>query len=144
MTLRLEHAAAVAALSSPTILVVLDADPALAKVGHHTVGDGFLETWWLPIVGPTSVVMLRCLASERCTDADGIVELGVLAAALGLGEGTGPNSPVVKTLALLAGFGLIRVTTGSPPVVTVPLLLPPFPDRLRHRLPERLRAEVTL
>lgn len=141
MTLRLEHAAAVAALSSPTILVVLDADPALAKVGHHTVGDGFVETWWLPIVGPTSVVMLRCLASERCAD-DGIVDLGVLAAALGLGKGTGPNSPVVLTLARLVGFGLIRVTAGAPPVVTVPLLLPPFPDRLRHRLPERLRAEA--
>jgi hypothetical protein len=99
---------------------------------HHAYG----ELLWLPIVGPSTTWLYRRLTTIALhKPAGAVVRLDELALVVGLGDKTGPNSPVQHSLQRLVRFGLGRWRHGR---LAVRTSLPP--QRHLHRLTPELRA----
>jgi hypothetical protein len=117
-------------------------DPVVEAVGHEP-RSVYVESFWLPILGPSAVMAARHL-SARLEDApEGVrVPLAVLARQLGLGAGTGRNAPLIKSLARLTIFGL-AVPEGG--VYALRLAFPPLARRhLRRLAPQLVEAHRLL
>jgi hypothetical protein len=96
----------------------------------------YVETYWLAILGPSSVLAARRLASWLEGGHAGIVvRLEDLAHCLGLGHGTGRHSAIVRTLDRLVIFGLARILGDAYAVRTV---VPPLAPAQLRRLPSYL------
>src|SRR5260221_6197613 len=91
-------------------------DPVLDVLGHDP-RSRYVETFWLPTLGPTAVLLLRHLADRFDHSPDG-VELVVADAScmLGLGQREGNSSPIVRTLRRLSQFDLACEDPQSPTV----------------------------
>ena len=71
----------------------------------HRAGSVYVETFWLPLVGPSAVLALRRLSAWLEHEPDGLtVSIAMLSRCLGLGTGTGRRAPVARTLARLVDF----------------------------------------
>ena len=71
----------------------------------HPPGSVYVETFWLPLVGPSAVFALRRLTTWLEHEPDGLtVSIAMLSRCLGLGTGTGRRAPVARTLARLVDF----------------------------------------
>ena len=81
-------------------------DPVLDVIGHDP-RSWYAETFWLPTLGPTALLLMRHLA-DRFEQTPAGVELPVAdtSAALGLGPRNGPSSPLVRSLHRLGLFEL--------------------------------------
>ena len=102
-------------------------DPVLDVLGHDP-RSWYAETFWLPTLGPTALLLMRHLADRFERTPEG-VELPVAdtAAALGLGARDGASSPLMKSLGRLHQFelacteerdddrGSARAPAGAPP-----------------------------
>ena len=115
-------------------------DPVLDATGHDP-RSRYAETYWLPVLGPTALLLLRHLAT-RFDDQPGSITLAVAptSQALGLGQRDGSASPVLRTLNRLEQFEL-AVSDGRG-TVAVRRHLPPVPRRLAKRLPADLQARL--
>jgi hypothetical protein len=92
--------------SQPTLMVVALDDPSSDGFGHD-VRSSYVETYWLPLLGPSALWAARRLGVWLEADPAGFeVPLESLSRSLGLGRGTGRQSPIVRTLARLAHFGM--------------------------------------
>jgi len=113
-------------------------DPVIDTVGHDP-RSVYVETFWLPTLGPTAVLLLRHLAT-KFDERRGPLELPVAAAsqALGLGEREGNSSPIVRTLARLETFDL--ACSDGRGTVAVRRNLPPVQHRHLRRLPAELQT----
>jgi hypothetical protein len=70
----------------------------------------YVETFWLPLIGPSATLILRRLSAWLEAEPDGLtVQVGVLGQCLGLGKGTGRHSPTVRSLARLTKFNLADI-----------------------------------
>ncbi len=99
----------------------------------------YLEHCWTPVVGPSSVLLLR-----RCTwlwreAAPAQIPVEDLAGQLGLGRGSGRNSPIRHTLERVVRFRF--ATMASPGELQVYTEVPPLPERQLERLPSWCRRE---
>ncbi|MBM3672092.1 MAG: hypothetical protein FJW86_07930 [Actinobacteria bacterium] len=114
-------------------------DPVIDTVGHDP-RSVYAETFWLPTLGPTALLLLRHLAS-RFEQQAGSIELPVAEAsqALGLGERAGNSSPIVRSLTRLESFDL--ACSDGRGTVAVRQNLPPLPHRHVRRLPAPLQTE---
>jgi hypothetical protein len=76
-----------------------------AHTGHDPQGR-YVETFWLPVVGPTAVVLLRSL--DRTLGQRQTVRLPAreLAASVGVGHDGGMHSPLMRSVRRLGQFGL--------------------------------------
>lgn len=93
--------------------------------------DPYVETVWLPIIGPSATWMLRRLAAWCEFWPDGtLVVLAELSEALGLTWSASPGSKVQHTLHRLIRFGLADWSG----VLAVATSLPPVSDRQLDRL----------
>src|SRR5437660_1047327 len=113
-------------------------DPVLDVIGHDP-RSWYAETFWLPTLGPTALLLLRHLADRFEVDPAGI-ELPVAdtAAALGLGPRDGQHSPLMRSLVRLQQFDLAcRENEVS---IAVRRTLPPVHRRHVRRLPAALQA----
>jgi hypothetical protein len=82
--------------------VDLDAPEYLAE-------SGYIELFWLPILGPSATVLLWRLRNEFDFDPDGFsIELNELSQELGLGTVDSKHAPIYRALARLVQFGLVR------------------------------------
>ncbi|MEW6477656.1 MAG: hypothetical protein AB1679_35875 [Actinomycetota bacterium] len=117
-------------------------DPVVEAVGHGP-RSGYVEAFWLPVLGPSAVVAARHLSARLEGSPEGVtVSLTVLARQLGLGAGTGRNAPVIKSLARLTVFGLAR-SEGD--VFALRLAFPPLARRhLRRLSPQLIEAHRVL
>ena len=81
-------------------------DAVIDTVGHDP-RSLYAETFWLPTLGPTALLLLRHLAC-KFDERPGPLELPVAQAsqALGLGERAGTSSPIVRSLVRLESFEL--------------------------------------
>lgn len=119
-------------------------DPVIDTLGHDP-RSLYVETFWLPTLGPTAVLLLRHLAHRfEVAGAVGqqqVVEMPVAptAQALGLGPRDTKNSPLVRSLTRLVQFDLAYAHSDG--TVAVRRNLPPINRRHIHRLPDHLRAE---
>ena len=99
----------------------------------------FLERCWAPLIGPSSVMLLR-----RCSwlwqEASPVrVPTEELSRQLGLGRGAGASSPIWHTIRRVVEFGF--ASQAEPSELAVYTEVPPVPARSLTRLPLRCRAE---
>jgi len=125
-------------ITTEAIRVMPWPDPVLDVIGHDP-RSWYAETFWLPTLGPTALLLLRHLADRFERDPKG-VELPVAdtAAALGLGPRDGPSSPLVRSLHRLEQFELACYDGAS--TIAVRRALPPVHRRHVRRLPAALQA----
>ena len=81
-------------------------DPVVETHGYP-IDSRYVETFWLPILGPSATWALRRLARIAATN-DMTISVTELARALGLGTGTGRTSMIARTLSRLVMFGMAR------------------------------------
>jgi hypothetical protein len=130
-------------------------DPLLDRVGHDPRAD-YVEQFWLPILGPSALLLLRRLVSaldaqvpgpSGVTSAPGpggdaeprTVSVGDLASSLGMGSPRGPSGAFYRTLDRLVSFGFAHLVDDA--TLAVRTHLPPLTRRQLKRLPEVVRAE---
>jgi hypothetical protein len=123
------------------IAVVPWTDPVIDTLGHDP-RSWYAETFWLPTLGPTSLLLLRHLADrfERVDAGTQRISLVVTetAAALGLGTGTSEHAPLMRSMSRLVQFDLACRHTEHE--FAVRRLLPPVNRRHVRRLPATLQA----
>ena len=112
-------------------------DSVIENVGHEP-RSLYAETYWLPVIGPSAMWALRRLSAWAEAEPTGVdIALPELAHELGLGGGTGRNSPVVRTLARLVVFQLAGIDQ-SRDAFAVLRAVPPLARRHLLRLPGHL------
>jgi hypothetical protein len=124
----------------PTTLTVKPwPDPLIDTLGYDP-RSRYVETFWLPTLGPTALLLLRHLADRFDRQPEGVVlTISDTSHALGLGQRDGTSSPIVRTLGRLAQFDLACDDgTGT---VAVRRNIPPVNRRHLRRLPRELQAE---
>ncbi len=128
------------ALQHETITIVPWSDPVVDQLGHEA-RSAYVERFWLPILGPSTVAFLRNVATRLESQPKGFsVHLGSLARELGLGEPAGPNAPFARTLSRAVSFAMARLDGD---LLEVRRALPPLARRHLARLPDSLRAAHT-
>ena len=115
-------------------------DPVIDEVGHDP-RSGYVETFWLPVLGPSATWLLRHL-TIRLEESPGGIDLDLedMARSLGLGERLGPNAPFARTLKRCVDFDMAEWR--GPRLLAVRLRLPPLARRHIRRLPESLQAQA--
>jgi hypothetical protein len=69
----------------------------------------YAERFWLPVLGPTSLWLLRHLAWALEANQDRVeLDLGLTAQRIGLGRGEGRNSPLQRAIRRLVNFRLAQ------------------------------------
>lgn len=107
-----------------------------------SVRSPYAERFWLPILGPSSLLVLRRVAVDLLTSGGQpiVYDLATLGAELGLpgkGKGIGTrNSALARTLARLVRYGA-AVDRGQ--ALAVRTHLAPLTEDLLDRLPPQLR-----
>ncbi|HSO95230.1 MAG TPA: hypothetical protein VLV81_04245 [Acidimicrobiia bacterium] len=109
-------------------------DATIDTLGHDP-RSAYVETFWLPILGPTAVLLLRHLATRfDLTPADVELHVAETSQALGVGHRDGSSSPILRTLSRLEQFGL-ACRDPLTPTIAVRRNLPPVTRRQLVRLP---------
>ena len=115
-------------------------DPVVDVLGHDP-RSRYVETFWLPTLGPTAVLLMRHLADRFDRNPEG-VELTVAdtSHALGVGQRDGASSPIVRTLRRLVQFDLACEDPMSD-LIAVRRTIPPVAARHLRRLPAEVQAQ---
>jgi len=115
-------------------------DPVVDVLGHDP-RSRYVETFWLPTLGPTAVLLLRHLADRFDRTPEGL-ELTVAdtSHALGVGQRDGASSPIVRTLRRLVQFDLACEDPMSD-LIAVRRTIPPVAARHLRRLPAEVQAQ---
>lgn len=112
-------------------------DPRLATTGHELRG-AYVERYWLGVLGPSVVFLLRRFARGLDEHPAGFrVDLADTARALGLGSGTGRNAPIVRSIDRACNFGAMRRIDDD--TIEVRTHLPSLTPRQLSRLPLAVR-----
>lgn len=83
-------------------------DPLIDRLGHDP-RSAYVEQFWLGILGPSTVWLLRYCVSALEASPDGVsIDLTETAAALGLGHKGGRNSPLARSIVRACRFGAAR------------------------------------
>jgi hypothetical protein len=97
----------------------------------------YVETYWLAVLGPSSVLAIRRLSWWLEAEPNGFgMSIAAFGRTLGLGPGTGRHAPVIRTLARLIDFGVARICD----TYQVRRVLPRLTTRQIARLPDHLAA----
>lgn len=119
-------------------------DPAMRPDGRHALCSDYVETFWLPRLGPSSIVLLRTLgrmyepiATSGVTPHT-YIPVAQLAHSLGLKGGISPNSRLGRTFARLEWYRIANIT--GPLALTVAPYLPTLTARHVANLPQCLQA----
>jgi hypothetical protein len=100
----------------------------------------YVERFWLPVLGPSSTLLLRRLADRFDDEPDGFVlDLDEAARCLGLGTSTSRHAPLRRALARCVRFGLARRI--GPDMLEVVGGLPRVAPRHLIRLPIALQEQ---
>lgn len=111
-------------------------DPILTTRGHDPRSE-YVEMFWLGVIGPSALWILRRLATELEAHPEGYrIDLGLVAGAVGLSASRGHASPFGRALARCVMFGLMRTTADG---FAVRPHLPTVSLRHLQRLPAELR-----
>lgn len=117
-------------------------DPLVDALGHDP-RSAYVETYWLGVLGPSTTLLMRRLASNFDKHPDGFtINLPETARCLGLGASIGRHSPLMRSIARCEMFKLaVRTSLGS---VAVRRRLPPLARRNLLRLPASLQQQHRL
>ena len=109
---------------------------ALMDQHGHDPRSAYAETFWLPILGPSTMWLLRRLATGFDHEPDGFrVRCPDLAVELGLSTSLSRNSSFVRAIDRATKFGLAQLHDYQ---LYVRLHLPPLAAHHVRRLPQRL------
>jgi hypothetical protein len=98
----------------------------------------YVETFWLPVLGPSATWLLRRVADRLETAPEGFdLDLDETARSLGLGASDRQHSPVRRSIERCLRYGMARRTGGE--AVAVRRHVPPLPDRQLIRLPTEVQ-----
>ncbi len=111
------------------------ADPLVEAHGYPATSS-YVETFWLPVLGPSATWTLRRLAGLAATPGGVRIPTAELARSLGVSAATGRNSVMVRTLGRLVMFGMAR---WEGDVLAVRRWVAPLPARHLLRLSPALR-----
>ena len=112
-------------------------DPIVDRLGHDPRST-YTEQFWLGILGPSTIWLLRHCRHELDRSPNGFVlDLSDTAGALGLGHRGGRNSPLARSLARACRFGAARPV--NPGELEVRRRLPPLDRGQLARLPPLLQ-----
>ncbi len=114
-------------------------DPVIDVLGHDPRSQ-YVESYWLSVLGPSSVWFLRWAAAHLEARPEGFgVEVSDLARALGLGSNTQTrNSPIRRTLDRCCDFDVARLAGSGE--MHVRRKLAPLTRRQVERMPESLQV----
>ncbi|MFZ4515801.1 MAG: hypothetical protein ACOYN3_05765 [Acidimicrobiia bacterium] len=116
-------------------------DKAVTSNGYDA-RSAYAELFWLPTIGPTSLLLLRHLAHELERHPEGIhLSIAETAQRLGIGNREGSQSPIRRCIARLTQFDLAHHDGGA--AYRVRTTLPRIPARHYSRLPDTVRAALT-
>ena len=117
-------------------------DAVIDEVGHD-VRSAYVERFWLNILGPSSLWLIRRLVHGLDGAPDGYdLDLSQTAVELGLGHHSGRNSPFVRSIERCCRFGATELR--EPATLLVRRKLPPLTRAQVERLPDALRTEHQL
>ncbi|MHB8188826.1 MAG: hypothetical protein ACYDHP_00045 [Ferrimicrobium sp.] len=112
-------------------------DP-LALESGYPVQSRYVELFWLPLLGPSSLILLRRLDQLLSAGSDSVtISTQELARSLGLGASSCHRSLLTKTIARCSDFHVLR--NPDPETLSVRRRLHPLSDRQLTRLPAGLR-----
>ena len=112
-------------------------DPVLDSLGHDPRSP-YVERFWLSILGPSALLLLRRLATRLEASPEGFeIEPLEWALELGLGARGGKNGPFWRSVDRACRFGAAR---RNAEVLAVRRRLPPLTLRQVERLPAHLRT----
>jgi len=113
-------------------------DPVIDQLGHDP-RSAYVEAFWLPILGPSSVWLLRRLADGLDRNPEGFeLDLIDTAQSLGVGMRGGRNAPLLRTFERCCRFGAARMH--GPTSLMVRRRLAPLTRAQTERLPQSLQA----
>ena len=96
-------------LPTATLSVEIWADPVIDQLGHDP-RSAYVERFWLPIPGPSSVWLLRRIADGLDHNPEGFdLDLVATAQSLGVGMRGGRNAPLLRTVERCCRFGAARM-----------------------------------
>jgi hypothetical protein len=114
-------------------------DPVVDHLGHDP-RSAYVEQFWLPILGPSTTLLLRRLATVLDQQPEGTdVDLATTARSLGLGNQGGKRSAFLRALDRSTQFGLAQQLGKSR--LAVRRRVPPLTQRQVVRLPKALQGE---
>ena len=114
-------------------------DPIIDTLGHDPRSE-YVERFWLPTLGPTTLLLLRRLATAFDRSPDAVtLDVAELSQSLGLGVREGPSSPLFRSVDRLIQFDLAVLM--KPGHYAVRRNAPPVNRRHMHRLPLSLQRE---
>jgi hypothetical protein len=113
-------------------------DPIIDQRGYDPRSE-YTEWFWLAVLGPSTVWLLRRVAATFDHRPDGFdLEIPECAAALGLTGGAGQNATFIRTLRRACQFQLVRRMDAA--TVEVRRYLPPLNRGQVLHLPSSLRV----
>ncbi len=114
-------------------------DPVIDQLGHDP-RSAYVERFWLPILGPSSVWLLRRIADGLDRHPHGFeLDLIDTAQSLGVGMRGGRNAPLLRTFERCCRFGAARMH--GPTAISVRRRLAPLTRAQAERLPATLRSQ---
>lgn len=121
-----------------TVRIVPWVDPLVDRMGYDARSP-YVETFWLGVLGPSTVLLLRRVAVWLQAAPDGFdMDLALTAAMLGLGGRSTRNGPFHRALDRTILFGMAQRAGG---VLAVRRYLPPLARRHLLRLPGAVQTE---
>jgi len=116
-------------------------DPVVDELGHDPRSP-YVERFWLAILGPSTVWLLRRLADGLDRRPGGFtLDLRETAQSIGVGMRGGRNSPFLRSVDRSCRFGAARFVAHD--TLAVRRKLPPLNQRQVGRLPAVLQREHT-
>lgn len=118
-------------------------DPLVDRLGHDPRSH-YVETYWLPVLGPSTTWLLRRIAAGLEAAPDGFdIDLEETARSLGLGVGAGERmrrqSPFLRTLGRCIDFEMAQLRRAK--TLAVRRKLPPLSRRHLVRLSPALQEQ---
>lgn len=99
----------------------------------------YVEEFWLPVLGPSTLLLVRRLAAGFDYSPDGFdLDLDETARSLGIGDRSGRHSPFLRSVNRTLAFGLARLS--EPDELSVRRRLPPLSRGQLSRLSSSLQA----
>ena len=113
-------------------------DPVVDSLGYDA-RSAYVETFWLPVLGPSTTWLLRHFAGRLEESPQGVdLDVEDTARSLGLGERLSPNAPFARTVKRCVDFEMAEWR--APGLLAVRVRLPPLARRHLRRLPACLQT----
>lgn len=121
----------------PCLNVTRWPDRTLETLGHSVDSD-YVETYWLPVLGPSALLLLRRLGRMAATEGVVPVNVAALAASLGLSGAAGRHDVLGRAVHRLCRFDAAKLDDDT---LRVRTHMGPVPLHLTTKWPVFLKVQ---